>query len=146
MSAKPVEKKPISSKLTVPQIQRQRSESFRSVYANNSFLELSAWDVKINFGEIEQSIDPNTIINHTAITMPWAQAKILAYFLQVHVAAHEIDHGHLVIPVGVIPGVPAPDQETLKQWPNATRVYQAWTKLHDEFIVANPEAAPAKTT
>jgi hypothetical protein len=118
----------------------RNSDDFRSVYANHSVLEYSAWDLKLIFGETDQTISVNTIVQHTAVRLSWPQIKILSYFLQIHLAAYESDQGRLKVPAGVIPGIIPPDTETAKKFPNARKVYEAWTKLHDDFLAANPEA------
>jgi len=122
----------------------RRSDDFRAVYANNSFLEFTAWDLKLIFGQTDSSITPSTVVQHTAITLPWAQVKILAYFMQIHLAAHELDHGRVIIPTGIIPAVTEPDKETAKEWPNSMNLYKIWSKVHADFIAANPEAAPVE--
>jgi hypothetical protein len=123
----------------------RRSEEFQSKYANNVFLQSTAWDLTMNFGEVDQTIGPNTVIQHTGVTLPWPQVKILQYYLQVHLAAHELDHGRITIPKGVIVDIPAPTKEQIKEYPNAVQLHNIWSKLHDDFLTANPEAAPAKS-
>jgi hypothetical protein len=120
-------------------IDLRRSDSLANVYSNHTHLESSGWDVKIIFGEIDQSIGPNTVVQHTAITMPWGQAKILAYFLQIHLAAHEVALGRVQIAPNIIPNIPEPGKEE-KDLPKAKQLYEIWTKLHDDFMAANPEA------
>ncbi|MGB9203418.1 MAG: hypothetical protein WCB94_05515 [Terriglobales bacterium] len=136
--AKTVEVQPPSG------IEFRRSEGFRNEYANNTFLESTAWDLKVIFGQADLAISPNTVVQHTGITLSWPQVKILLYFLQIHLTVHEVDYGRLTIPKGVIVDVPVPDKETLKQYPNAMQIYKEMCKVHDDFLAANPEAAPAK--
>jgi hypothetical protein len=105
---------------------RQKADNFLSRYANYSYLETSLWDLKIQFGQVDPSLG-NTVPIDTAVTLPWPQAKVLAYFLSVHLAAYEALNGRIKIPLGIIPQA---DES------------QAFRKLYEEFIAANPEAAP----
>ena len=63
------------------------ADDITSDYANNVFFVGSIWDLKILFGEltaVEQQVDW-----HTAMTLPWAQAKLMSYYLQINIALHE---------------------------------------------------------
>ena len=79
-----------------------RDEAYDSLYANNIQFEPSLWDLKLIFGQLDQS-DGTKVAQHTAITIPWMQAKLLAYFLEVNLAVHETDYGYIRLPPTVIP-------------------------------------------
>jgi uncharacterized protein DUF3467 len=111
------------------EIKRERTADFVSRYANYSHLESSVWDLKILFGEFDQSAKGAAVPVNASVTLPWAQVKVLAYFLRVHVTAYEADQGRIKIPAGIIPEVP----ET-----------SAFADVYKEFIEKNPEAAPQK--
>jgi hypothetical protein len=86
-----------------------RVEDFYTDYANNIFLEGSVWDLKLIFGQLDQSTSPAMTEQRAAITIPWRQAKILNYLLSVHIRAHELDTGlPISVPKGVIPPEPTP--------------------------------------
>ncbi|HXA64865.1 MAG TPA: DUF3467 domain-containing protein [Bryobacteraceae bacterium] len=70
-------------------------------YANNTMFEPTVWDLKLIFGEY--SARSQSIEVHTSITVPWAQAKLMLYYLQANVAAHEVVHGKIKIPEAVVP-------------------------------------------
>jgi len=71
-------------------------------YANNTFFEPTVWDLKIIFGEF--SGRSASVDWHTSITVPWAQAKLMAYYLLLNVALHELSEGTpTYIPPGVNP-------------------------------------------
>jgi len=112
-----------------PEIVRQRTPDFANRYANYSHLQGSLWDLRMAFGQAEG--DPKLVPIHTNITMPWPQAKVLAYFLQLHVAGYESDNGRIKIPAGIIPRV---SEKSL------------FHNLYQQFIADNPEAAAAATT
>ncbi len=125
---------------TPREIDYRKSDSYRNEYANNTFLEHSAWDLKFNFGQLDQSIGPTAVIQHTGISMPWNQVKILVYFLQIHLATYETLNGRIKIPRDVITPLPMPDKETIKNYPNSMDIYKAMNKIYEEFMAANPEA------
>ena len=56
-----------------------RSEDFTSVYSNFTKFEPTLWDLKLLFGEIvEQNAEGGVIENHTAVSMAWSSAKLMA--------------------------------------------------------------------
>ena len=94
----------------------RRDEEFETLYANNVYFELSAWDLKIIFGQLDQSKEVTTIEQHTAMVIPWAQAKLMSYLLQVNIAIYESDHGKIKLPTGVLPKqIPPPENATAQE-------------------------------
>jgi hypothetical protein len=126
-----------------PDLQPHRSEDFLARYANNVILESNAWDLKLIFGELDQSETPPKIAQHTAITLPWSQVKILAYLLGIHLLGHENDFGRIQLPrdaVKPIPEqVPAEVSGTVR---NAEAVWAVLRKRYIDFIKENPEVSP----
>jgi hypothetical protein len=124
--------------------ERKRADDFSSHYANNVFLEASAWDLKCIFGQLDQNLDPNKeiVLQHSSITLPWAQVKMLAYLLQVHLAMHENRTGKVMVPQGLIFKVkgdmPADFQQQFRE--NTEALWQKLRSLYDAFIEENPEA------
>jgi uncharacterized protein DUF3467 len=123
---------------------KRRSEDFVNRYANNVFLESSAWDLKFIFGQLELNLEPGKeiIIQHSGIALPWPQVKMLAYLMQVHIAMHEARIGKINVPEGLIykvKGEMPPDfAEQFTREPEAL-----WSKLramYDAFIEENPES------
>src|SRR5438105_9051678 len=94
-----------------------RDEDFTSLYANNVHFEASVWDLKLLFGLLDQSKGQGnaTIEQHTTVNVPWAQAKIMAYFLVVNVVLHESENGSMRIPTRVIPTRPNPSDPDLDE-------------------------------
>lgn len=73
-------------------------------YANNCQGESSVWDLRLRFGTLDQSTHQSPTVRwHTAINMPWAQAKLLVYLLQMHIAFHEAQTGQIKIAANVMP-------------------------------------------
>jgi hypothetical protein len=135
--------KPASEEPTASSpIDYRKGPTYRNEYANNAFLEPSTWDLKINFGQLDQSIAPNVVIQHTGITLPWNQVKVLSYFLQLHLLSYEQQNGRVTMGKNIIKPVPPPDKATAPNFAKAMGAYKAFKKLYDEFLAANPEAAP----
>jgi hypothetical protein len=113
----------------------KRVEDFEHSYANNVQLLSSNWDLQLLFGELDQADGPNVIQQHTAITLPWAQVKVLLYFLKQHVDGHEAEFGRIKIPPRIVPPVPDERPKTVNE--------DVWKQLQDnyeKFIKANPES------
>jgi len=76
--------------------------------------ESSGWDLKLVFGTLDQGTPdpskfPRSVKYHTAINVPWKQAKLLAYSACMNVLWHERGEGK--IPVAS----PPPRAEALKK-------------------------------
>lgn len=114
--------------------QYEKTPNFISTYANNFYLESSTWDLKLVFGQLDQSEVPNKIKQHVAVTIPWTQAKLLSFFLRVHVRAEEMQDGKIHIRPDVRPSeTDLPTDEQLKD-PNFMEFYEFVKKLREEFI------------
>jgi hypothetical protein len=104
-------------------------------YANNIYYESSSWDLKLIFGQLDQSEGKVRVVQHSAITVPWAQAKLMVYWLKGQLEAHELVNGKVHIPPPVIPPpLPPLTEEIKKSDPNAEAVYAIFNRLRDEFI------------
>src|SRR5713101_7954891 len=97
----------------------QRVEDCYTDYANNIYLESSVWDLKLIFGQLDQSTNPVTTEQRAALTIPWTQAKIFSYLLSLHLLAYEMANGKIVIPEAVVPPeLEPPTEEASKADPN----------------------------
>ncbi len=108
------------------------SENFSEDYANNVFFQLTWWDLKVLFGEFNQVRKPPAVEYHTAITIPWSQAKIMSYFLQVQIAYYEATNGPIKIPSGAIPDA----MQLSEEWaadPKLKAVYELAKELHEKL-------------
>jgi hypothetical protein len=123
-------------------IEISRAEDFSELYANNVTFESSLWDLKLVFGQTDQHIGSNAIVQHTAITIPWAQAKVFAYTLSLLLADQEDRSGRIQLKKGIIAEFP-------EQMPKAVRdsgdvsekTWKRLRKLYEDFAAANPEIA-----
>lgn len=108
---------------------------YSEVYANNVYFEASAWDLKMVFGQLDQRQGKNVIRQHTSVTLPWTQIKLLSYWLRGYVEFHETTHGKIVVPSNAVPpDVPPPSEELRAADPNVDLVYNIFRKLRSEFI------------
>lgn len=99
----------------IPDITQDFTEDFASVYANNFHFEISAWDLKIILGQLNQAAGKSGIDWHTAVTMPWGAAKLLSYLLRLNIAIYESNNGLIRMHPGTVPEAPIPptgDQDT----------------------------------
>jgi len=112
-----------------------RHENFESWYANNVQFEPNEFDLRMVFGENESLGGKRVVQQHTAMSVSWAEAKILAYFLQLHIAAAEKVNGKINVPRSVWPTEPIPPSEELKREnPLAESIYQMAKQMHERFI------------
>ena len=75
-------------------------------YANDVYFNTTFWDMTLVFGQmapLTREPQPHAVEYHTAITVPWQQAKLMAYYLFAIVIAHEAANGRIGIPPQLIP-------------------------------------------
>jgi hypothetical protein len=122
----------------------RRSEDFASLYANNIRLEPSVWDLKLIFGLLDLSTPGEvTVEQHSAISMAWSEAKVMTFYLLVHLTAHQADNGPIQVPFPVIPPRPSSSDPTITGGLPARKAveYMAW--IHEQLFGTNPYVPPA---
>ncbi|HWC98697.1 MAG TPA: DUF3467 domain-containing protein [Candidatus Sulfopaludibacter sp.] len=72
------------------------------MYANNVRFEMTAWDLRIFFGQLVAG-GAAEIDYHTDVTIPWSQAKLMHLYLGVNIMLYERDNGRITIPKSVLP-------------------------------------------
>jgi hypothetical protein len=82
------------------------NEEFVSVYANNTRFEMTAWDLRIFFGQLMPGVH-GEVDWHTDVTIPWVQAKLMHLYLGINLGLYELENGKIKIPPGVLPRVMA---------------------------------------
>jgi len=122
--------------LTPPEF--ERDEDFVSLYANNIDYEISAWDLKLIFGQLDQAGNRNLVTQHTAMALSWLQVKIMIYTLQVQLAVYEAQYGKVVIPAAVLPPPPGRLPPEMENDPvakasseRAREIYALWAEPPD---------------
>jgi len=119
----------------IPQVLFKHAEEFDSLYANNVQLEQSVWDLKLIFGQLDQQSQGGVVEQHTAMTIPWIQAKVMSYFINLHVEVYELVNGKIRVPNEVLPPAPVPpSDELVKLSPHAQEVFEVIKKRREEWI------------
>lgn len=116
-----------------PQPDVVRTEDFASTYSNNVQFEQNALDLKVIFGALDLRGGKITIEQHTSVTMSWVQAKLLSFFLNVNLVAHEAENGKIKIPSKMLPPMPPLPRE-LENNPQVKAVVEVIRKMREEFI------------
>ncbi len=122
-----------STKAT-PTTKIKRIEDFLSYYANNIQFEQTAFDLKVIFGELDQSGSEICIEQHSSVTIPWAQAKLLIYYLLGNVAAHELENGKIRIRSDLVPAPIPPLTPEQEKQPIAKELMELLKALREQFI------------
>lgn len=79
-----------------------RANNFVNLYANNFQIEQTAFDLRINLGELAGD-NSHYVEQRASLTIPWVTAKMLIYYLQVHIASFELVNGKIQIRSDLIP-------------------------------------------
>lgn len=111
-----------------------RSEDFFSYYANNVRFEQSLFDLKLVFGQLDQAEGDAKIVQDVSVTIPWLQAKLCLYWLQLNLALYEEINGSISIPENLLPPVPSEPTGDQKNEPNAERIWELVTKMREQFV------------
>ena len=123
-----------TDKPIVPEATFELAEEVYETYANNVYYESSSWDLKLIFGQMDQTGGKVRIVQHSAITLPWPLVKLMVYWLRGQVEAHELKNGKIHIPPPIIPPAIPLTEEIKKSDPNAEAVLAIFNKLREEFI------------
>jgi hypothetical protein len=121
-------------------LQLKRDEDFTSLYANNVQFEISVWDLKMIFGQLDQSAGM-VVEQHTAMTLPWPQAKLAAYFMVVNMIIHQSQmEAPIQLHASAIPKRPDPSDPGVDEANQKLVEYLGW--IHDQFFGPNPFLPP----
>lgn len=121
-----------------PPTEFKRKENFASVYANNVRYESSVWDLKMILGELDQKDPGNLIVEqHTAVTIPWIQIKLMIYYLGINLKFHETAQGKIKIPVSVLPPELGPIPPNLENDPGTRANYEFARELREKLIASS---------
>jgi hypothetical protein len=115
----------------------ERSTDFPTYYSNNIVYESTAWDIKLTFGHIEQATAPVLTRNDCSVTIPWPLAKLLLFWIRLHVESAEVEiAGKIPIRKDLLPPE-LPDRlpEELEADPaNAKRFREIYERLRADFL------------
>jgi hypothetical protein len=126
-----------TDKPAVPQTTFELADEVYEAYANHIYYESSSWDLKLIFGQMDQTGGKVRIVQHSAITVPWPLVKLTIFWLKGQLEAHELANGKIRIPPPIIPPpLPPITAEDKRSDPNAEAVYAIFNRLRDEFIAS----------
>jgi hypothetical protein len=114
----------------------KKAEDFMDFYANNALLQSTLWDLRILFGQVDQTLKDSPSIYNLSVRIPWPQVKLMLYFLTLHLSGYETKNGRIKLPPGMVPEFPTcPPQggEPDDEWRALRRVWE-------QFVAENPEA------
>jgi len=111
----------------------RRGEDYESLYANSVYFQPSEWDLKLIFGEVDNDPKDGTtfVEQHTSISVPWLQAKLMNYYLTLQVGVYEMTHGEISVPQALIPTEYPPDP-TLDE--SGQKMHAYIEKMRKEFF------------
>ena len=116
----------------------RRVAEFVDRYANNVQIQSTQTDLKMVFGmtdQVQGSVPARFIVDqHTGITMTWVQVKLVIYFLQLHLAGHEMENGKVKIPSRMLP--PEPPEIPLPPFDNeqGRQAFDLIRRMRADFI------------
>jgi hypothetical protein len=135
---KVAESKKLGGEPVTPQPSRvTRSEDFMSYYANNVQIQANAFDMKVIFGLLDQSGGKVVVEQFAEVSMSWIEAKLLSFFLQTQIAAHELEDGKILIPPRILPEEVKALPPELADNPMAKQAQDFYSKLRESLIASN---------
>jgi hypothetical protein len=112
---------------------RRTRENIRQAYSNSAFFETSELDAKILFGQTNRNFGNPVIDWHTAVTMAWAQAKMLSYYLRLNLAVYEANYGTIKVPAGMLPPTFAAPED-LESNPKSRKLFETIQGIRRELV------------
>jgi hypothetical protein len=111
----------------------EKFEDVVPVYANNVRFEMSAWDLRMFFGQLM----PGGVAEvdwHTDVAIPWAQAKLMHLYLGINIMLYERQNGKIAVPKIVMPAPLAnPPDDVDTSSPEALETFQQVQQKLKEF-------------
>jgi hypothetical protein len=106
------------------------------VYANNIYFEASFWDLTIHFSQLDQRTNQSATRPKAMVTVPWTQAKLISYYIQVQLIVHEVQNGKIRIRPDLLPPPPELSQEEIEKDPTVLATVQKIAALRDAFVAS----------
>ncbi len=136
-------KKPITAssapKEPAKAIPFEHQPDFNFRYSNNVRFHSTVHDLTLVFGQSDTTGESEIVRQHTAITMPWAVAKLALYYLQLNIVIQEGYNGKIPVPKPQIPSpLPEPTQETIANDPSAYPSFEAGVRVWEAFMDSLP--------
>lgn len=103
-------------------------------YANSVGFHPTIWDLKILFGELSSRTP--SVDWHTSMTLSWAQAKLMAYYLQINLALQESRNGNINVPIEMTPMELPALAESATTDPREVETLKKLKALRDAFVAS----------
>src|SRR5947209_3435932 len=120
--------------ITNPTHKLVHTEDFVSVYANSVFTDATAWDIKLTFGQFDEIDGVSATKQQVSVTMPFGAAKVMMYWIEASLIAHEVEIGR---PIGIRQNArpkPLPPLTTEEQKdPNLVKYRKAMDEMLERF-------------
>jgi hypothetical protein len=108
-------------------------EEIVPIYANNVRFEITAWDLRMYFGQLVAG-GASAVDFHTDVTIPWAQAKLMHLYIGINIMLYERDNGRIPIPRSVLPApLESPPEGADTSSPEAIEAFQLVQQQIKEF-------------
>ena len=79
-------------------VKRESTESAPSIYANNTEVAITTWDVRLKFGEIEKITENEILVaERVRIAMSPQHAKVFSRLLAEHIDKYEKAFGEIQV-------------------------------------------------
>jgi len=106
-----------------------------SVYANQINFELNDLDLDFIFGQLSRAPGKGEPFTdwHTKVAMPWAEAKLVSFYLRLNLALYESSNGLIKLPAGMLPAT-IPTPEDLDTNPASRALFEKITAIRNELM------------
>jgi hypothetical protein len=122
-----------------PVAEIRRNEDFTAQYANHLAVESNSFDLKIIFGLYDHQAAPKAAVDQFAsMNIPWAQVKLLIFFLQLHIDGYESENGKIHIPANALP-LDLPALPPALDNPKGRQAVERFRKMRNEFIASQKD-------
>jgi hypothetical protein len=94
----------------------------------------------LTFGELDTKDNVSFVEQHTAIAVPWLQAKLMHHFLTLQLGVFELAHGPIPIPPAVMPPEPVLPEGILKDDHFSIRVFNLIKETRERLVAEQPKS------
>ena len=124
----------MANQTSQPAQNAERSPHCVALYANTVGFENSFWDLRLLLGQLDQSSGSARNVVHATLNVPWAQAKLMAYFVQANVLLYESDHGPIELRRDTLPPDPTSLVNLSELPPNVRKTIEKLKAQYDAFM------------
>jgi hypothetical protein len=130
--AKPKSHTPAPAKITAAQTPSEQTpllrqtKDFVSRYATNVQFDLNIWGMRMIFGEFLTEQGHPVVDQHTSMSLPWLQVKLLIAYMELNLIGYEMENGPIKVPSRFLPTPTNPPEEMKVSNPKG---YEAAKKL-----------------